>query len=42
MRICRGLGKWYWVPRWLNTVSYKDAGFKIYRWGYWNLSVDIK
>ena len=28
MRICRGLGKWYWVPRWLNTVSYKDAGFK--------------
>ena len=39
--VCKGVGKFYWKPTWLNIYSYIDSGYKTYRWGYWNLSVYI-
>lgn len=39
INIVRGIGKFYWKPTWFNTYSYKDSGYKCYRWGYWNLIV---
>jgi len=32
-----GKAKYYFKPKWLNTVTYKEAGYRQYRWlcFYW-------
>lgn len=42
MDIYKGIGKWCWFPRLINNISYKQAGWKLYRWGYWNFSFTYK
>lgn len=42
MNICKAVGKWYWLPHWMNHISYKESGWKLYRWGYWNFSFNYK
>ena len=31
--------RFYWFPKWLNSITWKPGAPKIYKWGKWHVAI---